>query len=180
MYVLFSSSSQPASAATAITNLHSIATFENAAASGDLDIEDSLTITGNNQTVISTTYTSACGDCKVFAVVETILNGHSAEAYSETGGAVLSNAKDLTVTAGAGVGCADDRLIIAGDCYAVIDIKVAVRGVVLKGAAARNGQRRVYTGVEHNRIRPGVGVGIDDGLSKATVTDQTTIGCRVI
>jgi len=44
--------------------------FENFAADGDLDIEDSLTITGNNQTIISTNYTSGCGDCKVFGVAQ--------------------------------------------------------------------------------------------------------------
>ena len=42
--------------------------FENAAATGDLDINGSLTITGNGPTTISTTYTSTCGDCKVFGV----------------------------------------------------------------------------------------------------------------
>lgn len=41
---------------------------EDAAATGDLDINDSVTITGNNPTVISTSYTNTCGDCKVFGV----------------------------------------------------------------------------------------------------------------
>ncbi|HLN99311.1 MAG TPA: CSLREA domain-containing protein, partial [Pyrinomonadaceae bacterium] len=41
---------------------------EDAAATGDLDINSSLTITGNSQTVISTSYTNTCGDCKVFGV----------------------------------------------------------------------------------------------------------------
>ncbi|HEV8267960.1 MAG TPA: VCBS repeat-containing protein, partial [Thermoanaerobaculia bacterium] len=46
---------------------------ENAAASGDLDVNDSLTITGNGSanTIISTSYTSACGDCKVFGMDQT-------------------------------------------------------------------------------------------------------------
>lgn len=57
-------------------------TFENDAADGDLDINDSLTITGNNQTVISTTYTSACGDCKVFGVAQ---NGASGLTVSFSG-----------------------------------------------------------------------------------------------
>ncbi|MEP6819604.1 MAG: CSLREA domain-containing protein, partial [bacterium] len=44
---------------------------ENNAASGDLDINSSITITGNAPTTISTTYTSACGDCKVFGINQT-------------------------------------------------------------------------------------------------------------
>lgn len=55
---------------------------ENAAATGDLDIEDSVTITGNNQTVISTSYTAACGDCKVFGVAQ---NGTSGLTVSFSG-----------------------------------------------------------------------------------------------
>ncbi len=43
---------------------------ENAAASGDLDINASVTINGagSGSTIITTTYTSACGDCKVFGI----------------------------------------------------------------------------------------------------------------
>ncbi len=44
---------------------------ENAAATGDLDVNGNLTITGNAPTTISTTYTSACGDCKVFGMDQT-------------------------------------------------------------------------------------------------------------
>jgi hypothetical protein len=40
---------------------------DNAASLGDLDINDSVTITGN-PTTINTTYASGCGDCKVFGV----------------------------------------------------------------------------------------------------------------
>jgi len=45
-------------------------TFENAALSGDLDINDSVAITGNGpgNTVITTTYDATCGDGKVFGV----------------------------------------------------------------------------------------------------------------
>ncbi|HEY7709168.1 MAG TPA: HYR domain-containing protein, partial [Candidatus Entotheonella sp.] len=43
---------------------------ENAAATGDLDINDSVSIMGQGagSTIISTTYNSSCGDCKVFGV----------------------------------------------------------------------------------------------------------------
>jgi len=41
---------------------------EDAAATGDLDINSSVVITGNNPTVISTSYNNTCGDCKVFGV----------------------------------------------------------------------------------------------------------------
>jgi len=45
---------------------------ENSAASGDLDINDSTTITGNAPTTISTSgYTNTCGDCKVFGIDQT-------------------------------------------------------------------------------------------------------------
>jgi hypothetical protein len=44
---------------------------ENDAATGDLDINSSVTITGNNPTTISTGYTSGCGDCKVFGIDQT-------------------------------------------------------------------------------------------------------------
>jgi CSLREA domain-containing protein len=42
---------------------------DNAAAEGDLDINGSLTITGNaGNTIIDTSYAAGCGDCKVFGV----------------------------------------------------------------------------------------------------------------
>ena len=49
---------------------------ENLAATGDLDINSSLTIMGNGSatTIISTNYTSACGDCKVFGINQTGAN----------------------------------------------------------------------------------------------------------
>ena len=72
-------------------------TFENAAASGDLDIEDSLTITGNNQTVISTTYTSGCGDCKVFGVAQ---NGTSGLTVSFSGVTIQNGFNDGSAIAG--------------------------------------------------------------------------------
>jgi hypothetical protein len=47
--------------------------YENSALTGDLDINGSLTINGNGaaNTIISTNYTSACGDCKVIGVNQT-------------------------------------------------------------------------------------------------------------
>ncbi|MBK6749167.1 MAG: hypothetical protein IPG67_03955 [Acidobacteria bacterium] len=44
---------------------------ENAAATGDLDVNGSLTITGNAPTTLTTTYTNACGDCKLFGMNQT-------------------------------------------------------------------------------------------------------------
>ncbi|HMT08267.1 MAG TPA: carboxypeptidase regulatory-like domain-containing protein, partial [Pyrinomonadaceae bacterium] len=44
---------------------------ENAAATGDLDVNGSLTITGNAPTTLSTTYNSTCGDCKLFGMDQT-------------------------------------------------------------------------------------------------------------
>ncbi len=44
---------------------------ENAAATGDLDVNGSLTITGNAPTTLTTTYTSTCGDCKLFGMDQT-------------------------------------------------------------------------------------------------------------
>ena len=46
---------------------------ENNAQTGDLDINGNLAINGNGSanTIISTNYTSTCGDCKVFGVYQT-------------------------------------------------------------------------------------------------------------
>lgn len=44
---------------------------ENAAATGDLDVNGSLTVTGNAPTTLTTTYTNACGDCKLFGMNQT-------------------------------------------------------------------------------------------------------------
>jgi hypothetical protein len=71
--------------------------FENSAADGDLDVEDSLTITGNNQTVISTTYTSGCGDCKVFGVAQ---NGTSGLTVSFSGVTIQNGFNDGSAIAG--------------------------------------------------------------------------------
>ena len=83
--------------------------FENAALTGDLDINGSLTINGNGpaNTIISTNYTATCGDCKVFGVNQdgshrgltvafnnlTIQNGYNNGAaflgtFMETGGGI--------------------------------------------------------------------------------------------
>ncbi len=93
---------------------------ENAAASGDLDINASVTINGagSGSTIISTNYTSACGDCKVFGINQdgthnnlvvsisgvTIKNGYNNGAafcgtLFETGGGI-----DLFMTGGSGSG----------------------------------------------------------------------------
>ncbi len=45
--------------------------FENSAATGDLDVNGSLTITGNAPTTLTTTYTNTCGDCKLFGMNQT-------------------------------------------------------------------------------------------------------------
>jgi len=57
---------------------------ENAAATGDLDINGSLTIMGAGaaSTIISTNYTSTCGDCKVFGVNQTGLNNGLSVSFS--------------------------------------------------------------------------------------------------
>jgi CSLREA domain-containing protein len=87
-----------------------IAGSDNAAAQGDLDINDSVTITGAGaaSSIISTSYTAACGDCKVFGVNQdgthlslavgfsgvTIQNGYNAfnascgGTFQETGGGI--------------------------------------------------------------------------------------------
>ena len=88
----------------------SITGSDNTASAGDLDINDSLTITGNgsSNTIISTTYAAGCGDCKVFGVNQdgthngiavsfsgmTIQNGYNdysgscSSTFQETGGGV--------------------------------------------------------------------------------------------
>lgn len=56
---------------------------ENSAATGDLDINGSVTITGNSPTTISTAYNNTCGDCKLFGVNQT--GGFSSLAVSFSG-----------------------------------------------------------------------------------------------
>jgi uncharacterized repeat protein (TIGR01451 family) len=57
-------------AGTYMLTISSGGSFENAAATGDLDINESVTINGagSGSTIITTTYTSACGDCKIFGI----------------------------------------------------------------------------------------------------------------
>lgn len=57
--------------------------FENAAATGDLDINGSVSIIGNSPTTISTTYNNTCGDCKLFGINQT--GGFSSLAVSFSG-----------------------------------------------------------------------------------------------
>jgi len=45
--------------------------FDNVAATGDLDVNGSLTITGNAPTTLTTTFTNTCGDCKLFGMDQT-------------------------------------------------------------------------------------------------------------
>ncbi len=58
---------------TYLLSISSGGTAENAAMSGDLDINGSLTINGNGSanTIVSTNYDSTCGDGKVFGVNQT-------------------------------------------------------------------------------------------------------------
>jgi hypothetical protein len=96
-------------------------TFENFAADGDLDIEDSLTITGNNQTVISTTYTSGCGDCKVFGVAQ---NGTSGLTVSFSGVTIRDGFNDGSTIAGSFFetgGGVDFFLSGSGNTYSMTD-----------------------------------------------------------
>jgi Bacterial Ig-like domain len=60
-------------AGTYTLSISSLGTFENAAATGDLDVNGSLAVqgTGSASTIITTTYDASCGDGKVFGVNQT-------------------------------------------------------------------------------------------------------------
>ncbi|HSB09838.1 MAG TPA: HYR domain-containing protein [Blastocatellia bacterium] len=69
---------------------------DNTASLGDLDINDSVTITGNGaaNTVIDTTYTTGCGDCKVFGVNQD--GTHTGMTVSFTGVTIQNGFNDFT------------------------------------------------------------------------------------
>src|SRR5438128_162906 len=92
-------------------------------------------------------------------IIEAILNRDPAETYGEVSvKAILIDAEHLTIAACARIACADNSISrpIARDSHAVVDVEVAGRRVVLKPAAARDAQRRVYARAERNHVSSGV------------------------
>src|SRR6266851_522355 len=116
---------------------------ENAAATRDLDVNDSLTITGNGSanTIISTSYNSTCGDCKVFGVNQT--GGFNNLTISFTGMTIQNGVNNGTCGSffdtGGGVDFFLTGTTVAGNSYSITNSVIKNNQIVANCAESHGG-----------------------------------------